>query len=71
MESKLSAAQDKISVAERRTQLLEQKNDNLQKELDSWNEEATPEVNSNLQFVASGHLNFFCFANCQMQIRRP
>ena len=42
MESKLSVAQDKIGAAERRTQLLEQKNENLQKELDSWNEEATP-----------------------------
>ena len=54
MESKLSTAQDKIGAAERRTQLLEQKNDNLQKELNSWNEEPTPEVTSNLQFVASG-----------------
>ena len=35
VESKLSAAQDKIGAAERRTHLLEQKNENLQKELDS------------------------------------
>ena len=54
MESQLSAAQDKIGATERRTKLLEQKNENLQKELDSWNEEATPEYTSNLQYVASG-----------------
>ena len=54
MESQLFAAQDKIVAAERCTQVLEQKNENLQKELDSWNEEATPEVTSNLQSVASG-----------------
>ena len=54
MESQLSTAQDKIGVAERRTKLLEQKNENLQKELDSWNEEATLEYASNLQSVASG-----------------
>ena len=34
--------------------MLEQKNEYLQKELDSWNEETTPEVTSNLQSVASG-----------------
>ena len=54
MESQLSAAQDKIGAAKRRTQLLEQKNENLQKELDSWNEDTTPEFTSNLQSVASG-----------------
>ena len=54
METQLSAAQDKIGVAKRRTKLLEEKNDTLQKELDSWNEETTPEVTSNLQSVASG-----------------
>ena len=54
MESQLSAAQDKIGAVERRTQVLEQKNENLQRELDSWNEEATPEFTSNLQSVASG-----------------
>ena len=54
MESQLSAAQDKIGAAERHTQLLEQKNENLQKELDSWNEDTTPEFTSNLQSVASG-----------------
>ena len=35
VESKLSAAQDKIGATERCTHLLEQKNENLQKELDS------------------------------------
>ena len=54
MESQLSAAQDKIGAAERRTKLLEQKNEYLQKELDSWNEDTTPEFTSNLQSVASG-----------------
>ena len=54
MESQLSVAQDQIGVAERHTKLLEQKNENLQKELDSWNEETTPEFTSNLQSVASG-----------------
>ena len=34
--------------------MLEQKNEYLQKELDSWNEDTTPEVPSNLQSVASG-----------------
>ena len=54
MVSQLSTAQDKIGAAERRTKLLEQKNENLQKELDSWNEDTPPEFTSNLQFVASG-----------------
>ena len=54
MESQLSTAQDKIGAAERRTKLLEQKNENLQKELDSWNEDTPPEFTSNLQSVASG-----------------
>ena len=54
MESQLSTAQDKIGAAERRTKLLEQKNENLQKELDSWNDDTTPEYTSNLQSVASG-----------------
>ena len=54
MESQLSAAQDKIGAAKRRTQLLEQKNENLQKELDSWNEDTTTEFTSNVQSVASG-----------------
>ena len=54
MESQLSTAQDKIGAAERRTKLLEQKNENLQKELDSWNEDRPPEFTSNLQSVASG-----------------
>ena len=36
------------------TKLLEQKNEYLQKELDSWNEDTTPEFTSNLQSVASG-----------------
>ena len=54
MESQLSAAQDKIGAAERRTKLLEEKNENLQKELNSWNEETTPEYTSNVQSVASG-----------------
>ena len=54
MESQLFAAQDKIGAAKRRTKLLEEKNENLQKELDSWNEETTPEVTSNLRSVASG-----------------
>ena len=54
MESQLSTAQDKIGAAERRTKLLEQKNENLQKELDSWNEDTTPDFTSNLQSVASG-----------------
>ena len=54
MESQLSAARDKIGAAERHTKLLEEKNENLQKELDSWNEETTPEYTSNLQSVASG-----------------
>ena len=48
MESQLSVAQDKIGAAERRTKMLEEKNENLQKELDSWNEEATPEYTSYL-----------------------
>ena len=51
MESQLSIAQDKIGAAKRRTKLLEQKNEYLQKELDSWNEDTTPEFTSNLQFV--------------------
>ena len=54
METQLSAGQDKIGDAERRTKLLEEKNENLQKELDSWNEETTPEYTYNLQSVASG-----------------
>ncbi|MCV6576723.1 MAG: hypothetical protein OIF58_13400, partial [Cohaesibacter sp.] len=54
MESQLSTAQDKIGAAERRTKLLEQKNENLQKELDSWNEDTTPEYTTNVQSVASG-----------------
>ena len=54
MESQLFPAQDKISAAERCTKLREQKNEYLQKELDSWNEDTTPEFTSNLQFVASG-----------------
>ena len=54
MESQLSATQNKIGTATRRTKLLEQKNEYLQKELDSWNEDTTPEFTSNLQFVASG-----------------
>ena len=54
MESQLSIAQDKIGATERHTKLLEQKNKYLQKELDSWNEDTTPEFTSNLQFVASG-----------------
>ena len=53
MENQLSTAQDKIGAAERRTKLLEQKNGNLQKELDSWNEDTTLEYTSNLQSVAS------------------
>ena len=55
MESQLSAAQDKIGAAERCTKLLEQENEYLQKELDSWNEDTTPEFASNLQSVASGN----------------
>ena len=54
MESQLSAAQDKIGAIERRTKLLEQKNEYLPKELDSWNEDTTPEFTANLQAVASG-----------------
>ena len=54
MEMQLSAAQDEIGAVERHIQLLEQKNENLQKELDSWNEDTTPEFASNLQYVASG-----------------
>ena len=54
IENQLSAAQDKIGAIERRTKLLEQKNEYLQKELDSWNEDTTLEVTSNLQSVASG-----------------
>ena len=54
MESQLSTTQEKIGAAERHTKLLEQKNENLQKELDSWNEETPPEFTSNLQSVASG-----------------
>ena len=54
MESQLSAAQDKIGATERCTKLLEQKNEYLQKELDSWNEDTTPEFTSNVQSVASG-----------------
>ena len=53
MESQLSTAQDTLGAAERRTKLLEQKNENLQKELDSWNEDTTPEYTSNVQSVAS------------------
>ena len=54
MESQLFVAHDQIGAAERRTKLLEQKNENLQKELDSWNEEATPKFTSHLQSIASG-----------------
>ena len=52
MESQLSTTQDKIGAVERRTKLLEQKNENLQKELDSWNEDTTPEYIANVQSVA-------------------
>ena len=54
MESQLSIAQDKIGAAKWRTKLPEQKNEYLQKELDSWNEDTTPEVTSYLQSAANG-----------------
>ena len=50
----MSAAQDKIGAAKRHMKFLGQKNEYLQKELDSWNEDTTPELTSNLQFVVSG-----------------
>ena len=41
-------------MLQKEPKLLEEKNENLQKELDSWNEEVTQEYTSNMQFVASG-----------------
>ena len=50
----MSIAQNQSGAVERRSKLLEEKNESLQKEMESWSIPYKPEVDSNLQFVASG-----------------